>query len=114
MYSKKGQGLSLNVIIIAALALIVLVVLIVIFTSRTADFDQQVGKESRTELIKMRISYGECRPTVEQEGAFATEFAGATSEVEQEAARANFKSEISSCKSSINQDSCEATGCAWK
>ncbi|MBS3098537.1 hypothetical protein J4209_07130, partial [Candidatus Woesearchaeota archaeon] len=33
--NKKAQGLSINVIIIAALALIVLVVLIVIFTGQT-------------------------------------------------------------------------------
>lgn len=34
MKSKKAQGISLNVIIIAALALIVLVVLVAIFTGR--------------------------------------------------------------------------------
>lgn len=35
---KKGQGLSMNVIIIAALALLVLVILSVIFMSRTGVF----------------------------------------------------------------------------
>ena len=36
--SKKGQGLSMNVIIIAALALLVLVILSVIFMSRAGIF----------------------------------------------------------------------------
>ena len=35
---KKGQGLSLNVIIIAAIALIVLVVLVAIFTGRMGEW----------------------------------------------------------------------------
>lgn len=35
---KKGQDLSLNVIIVAALALIVLVVLVAIFTGRIGGF----------------------------------------------------------------------------
>lgn len=40
---KKGQGLSLNVIIIAALALIVLIVLTVIFTGRVSLFNKGVS-----------------------------------------------------------------------
>ncbi len=35
---KKGQGLSINVIIIVAIALIVLVVLIAVFTGRMGGF----------------------------------------------------------------------------
>jgi len=38
--NKKAQGLSINVIIIAALALIVLVVLATIFTGRVRIFSQ--------------------------------------------------------------------------
>ena len=38
MAKKKAQGISMNVIIIAALALIVLVVLLVIFTGRMGIF----------------------------------------------------------------------------
>jgi hypothetical protein len=40
---KKAQGLSLNVIIIAALALLVLVILAVIFMGRTGVFRRQSG-----------------------------------------------------------------------
>ena len=39
--SKKGQGISINVIIIAAIALLVLVVLSVIFLGRFGVFSQK-------------------------------------------------------------------------
>lgn len=38
MFKKRGQGLSINVIIIAVVALIVLVVLIAIFTGKLGGF----------------------------------------------------------------------------
>jgi len=37
---KKGQGLSLNVVILAILAIVVLVFLIFMVTTRTAKFEQ--------------------------------------------------------------------------
>jgi hypothetical protein len=42
MKFKKGQGISLNVIIIAAIALIVLVVLVMIFTGRMNIFGRSL------------------------------------------------------------------------
>jgi len=45
---KKAQGLSLNVIIIAALGLLVLVVLAIIFTGRTGIFVREIEKCSET------------------------------------------------------------------
>ena len=42
---KKGQGLSLNTIIIAAIVLIVLVVLWAIFTGRMGAFAEGVKKQ---------------------------------------------------------------------
>ena len=44
MKNKRGQGLSLNTIIIAAVALIVLVVLVMIFTGRMGAFTGGVNK----------------------------------------------------------------------
>jgi len=41
--NKKGQGISVNVIIIAAIALVVLVVLIAIFTGRFGLFSTGLG-----------------------------------------------------------------------
>jgi len=42
--SKKAQGMSLNVVIIAALGLLVLVVLAIIFTGRTGGFVKETDK----------------------------------------------------------------------
>ena len=42
--NKKAQGMSLNVIIIAALGLLVLVVLAIIFTGRTGVFVKESDK----------------------------------------------------------------------
>ena len=44
---KKGQGISINVIIVAAIALIVLVVLVAIFTGRIAIFGQKVAETGK-------------------------------------------------------------------
>jgi len=41
---KKGQGISINTIIIAAIALIVLVVLVAVFTGRINVFGDKVAK----------------------------------------------------------------------
>ncbi len=49
---KKAQGMSMNVIIIAALALIVLVVLVVVFMNRMGGFT--------TESIRCENNGGRC------------------------------------------------------
>ncbi|MFO7677087.1 MAG: hypothetical protein R6V50_01710 [Thermoplasmatota archaeon] len=48
--SKKGQGLSLNVVVIAALALIVLVVLTAIFAGKIRESSQS-GEKSTQEFL---------------------------------------------------------------
>lgn len=112
--NKKGQGLSLNVIIIAVLALLVLVVLAVIFTGRINLFEKGVSKEADTELIKMKITYGDCRPAAAAEADFKTEFAAAgDDEVAQETAKESFADVISLCKGNRDEASCEAAGCKW-
>lgn len=111
---RKAQGLSLNVIIIAALALIVLVVLIMIFTGRIGLFDRGVQQEGQADLIKLKILYGQCRPTATQEASFTSELSKSESVDDQEAAKAAFQDEISRCKSSSNSKvSCEDSGCRW-
>jgi hypothetical protein len=54
---KKAQGMSMNVIIIAALALLVLVVLSVIFLTRAGVFSR--------ETVNCRQQGGLCVPTSE-------------------------------------------------
>lgn len=68
---KKAQGISLNVIIIAALGLLVLVVLAIIFTGRTGVFVRESDKcelqggrcvESREDCTGLyeRVGWGAC------------------------------------------------------
>jgi len=44
---KKAQGISVNVIIIAAIALIVLVVLVAVFTGRMGWFSELLGQKEK-------------------------------------------------------------------
>lgn len=112
---KKGQGLSLNVIIVAALALIVLVVLVVVFTGRIGIFEEGVSKESQAELVKLKISYGDCRPTATVESGFITAYNQAETTAIKEEAVADFKDIINECKAlSDDRSICEAADCKWK
>ncbi len=118
---KKGQGLSLNVIIIAALALIVLVVLVVIFTGRIGVFEAGVSKEGQAELVQLKLSYGKCRPTTSLESSFLrsiTEADKSSSREDQdrlkEEARSSFKDEIDRCAAEeSDRASCESQDCRW-
>lgn len=113
--NKRGQGLSLSVIIIAALALIVLVVLVMVFTGRIGVFEKGLSEEGKTELIKMRIQYGDCRPTATAEATFDTELSQAESTEAKEQAKASFISDqVDRCKALSNDKGvCEAGGCKW-
>lgn len=59
--NKRGQGISINTIVIAAIALIVLVVLIAIFTGRIGIFGQSVERETRG-----RVCTDSCFPTAKE------------------------------------------------
>lgn len=115
VFSKKGQGMSLNVIIVAALALIVLVVLIVVFTGRVQIFKEGVSKEGSQELAGLKIYYGKCHPSGSFEEKFLTEFERAELPEEQDLAKADFKREIDRCKDfSESLDVCQSeSGCTW-
>lgn len=54
---KRGQGISMNVIIIAAIALLVLVVLSVIFLTRTGIWSR--------ETVNCRVQGGSCVSTAD-------------------------------------------------
>lgn len=115
MNDKRGQGLSLNVIIIAIIALVVLVVLIAIFTGKMGYFQEGIDKEGQTELISLKLGYGDCHPSKSSESSFSSDFASAELSEEKDLARSRFKSVISRCKSfSENKDVCESeSGCTW-
>ncbi len=119
--NKKGQGLSLNVIIVAAIALIVLVVLVAVFTGRIGLFEKTIGSEADSELRSMQAFYGKCQPSPSQEVAFKAEYGQAANvESEQEAelirqeAKASLRAESDRCKNEgVDRTSCENIRCTW-
>ena len=113
--SKKGQGLSLNVIIIAALALIVLVVLVAIFTGQIGGFRSGVDKTGDVELTQMRISYGDCHPQTAKETEFSDRVGRAPTADEKDRERSTFDDEISRCDElSSDKGLCESSGCKYQ
>ena len=112
--NKRGQGLSLNVIIVAAIALIVLVLLVMIFTGRIAIFKSGVGEAGDAELIKLKISYGNCHPTTSKETSFRTEMGKATTDSAKDTAIGTLKQEMSRCQAYSTETNCLAATCAWK
>ena len=114
MANKKGQGLSLTTIIVAALALIVLVVLVMVFTGRIGTFERGLSDEGKVELVKMRIQYGQCQPTAKSELNFDTLLSAAESTEAQSGEKADFLDEISRCKGmSDDKAVCESNNCVW-
>ncbi|MBT3298628.1 hypothetical protein HN385_06885 [archaeon] len=111
---KKGQGLSLTVIIVAALALIVLVILAIIFSGRMASFNEDISKEGTTELTALKITYGSCHPTQSAENNFLSGMQSEDSSVTDET-RSTLKSEISRCRGEgTDSSNCISTGCDWE
>jgi len=117
--NKQGQGLSLNVIIIAAIALVVMVILITIFVGKTGDFAGKVGEEADSELLGMKPIYGTCHPSATAEVSFKTSFvqAGLLDDEQQQMinkaeAKSNFKQEIERCRNIAEKDNC-LDGCSW-
>lgn len=57
---KKAQGISLSVIIIAAIALIVLIVLVAIFTGKIGSFSDSYSNTTQSATSKVCGSQGYC------------------------------------------------------
>jgi hypothetical protein len=121
MINKRGQGLSLNVIIVAAIALVVLVVLIAIFAGRAGDFDEKVSNEAKQELTVMKTFYGSCHPGALQEATFVTKYSLAIIEdtesdrlVGKSEAKAKLQTQSDKCRQLTDEDNCVNDGaCAW-
>lgn len=97
---KKGQGLPLNVIVIAIIVLVVLVVIISIFMGKIVSFDKGVSEQSKFELIKFKPSYGSCHPTASEENNFLKKLADAqkvNSPDDEAKARSEFQQTIANC-----------------
>lgn len=120
--SRKGQGLSLNAIIIAVLALVVLVVLIVVFTGKIGDFQVQLGGQAKTELRGIKAFYGDCHPVSGDEGTFLAEYDRAVrdqslSQQAKEQAKAaasdTLKGKATYCGDFVEQAECPLD-CSWR
>jgi hypothetical protein len=114
--NKKGQGLSLNVIIVAALALIVLVVLAAIFVGRIGMFDRGISEEGQSDLLKARVGYGTCHPSDGVENTFLSTMETAVNDqAAQSAAYDNLIQKVRECKAEgADQTTCESvSGCFW-
>ena len=57
---KKGQGLPLSVIIIAAIAILVLVVLIAVFTGRIAIFGEEIEAQTTICCEQKNVAANKC------------------------------------------------------
>ena len=120
MFNKKGQGLSLNVIIVAAIALIVLVVLVMVFTGRIGIFESQIGGEAKSELTAMQTFYGNCHPGAGAETSFQIAYTVAAEKDDsaeaaqgKAEAKAEFQEEINNCKAYGDKSECNSNGCRW-
>ena len=51
-HNLKSQGISVNIIIIAAIALIVLVVLVAVFTGNFGDWTKKLTERSENDCVK--------------------------------------------------------------
>jgi len=80
--SKKAQGISINVIIVAAVALLVLVVLSVIFLGRLGIFGSQVGQCENKGGQCLDVSGSSCNQ--ESGGDYPTAFSGWGCEFEED------------------------------
>ena len=72
-----------------------------------------MSEEGDSELVKMRISYGACRPTASDEATFKSAYSSAESLNAKDQTRSDFMTVISQCKSFTDKGSCEAGGCRW-
>lgn len=110
--NKKGQGLSLTTIIVAAIALIVLVVLVMIFTGRIGVFKGGVEKAGQEELVTMRLNYGDCQPGKAAEDSFLGDLTAAgEDEAMKDTYRSDFNRVIGDCKA-LGEGDC-ASPCVW-
>ena len=121
---KKGQGISLNVIIIAAIALIVLVVLIAIFTGRLNVFNRELGQVSDAEVFRVQaMSDSRCVPSKEGISGINDEVKDLSELQAKSTYNQRIQDLVNICASNVlsirsetdNRDVCNAvSGCTWK
>ncbi len=110
LFDKKGQGLSLNVIIVAALALVVLVILVVVFTGGIGDFTSGINE------AELKTGYGVCHPKATSLAQLKIELKTAGDDAVKVA---GLKEEFNDVKVTCNKYShdetqCKDNECSWK
>lgn len=99
---RRGQGLSITTIIVAAIALVVLVILIAIFTGRIAIFQKGVSQT------------GACSGTIEcNQFTDANSCEGVGCSWNPDSAPSCSGSANKFCVSYTTQSACEGVGCTW-
>lgn len=122
--NKKAQGISLNVIIIAAIALIVLVVLVAIFTGRLGKLPSQLEEVSDAEVFRVQaMSTSRCVPSKQGIANIKAGLVGESELVANQKYNEEVQALISNCAAFVlsgraeedNRNSCNAgTGCVWR
>jgi hypothetical protein len=77
---------------------VVLVVIIAIFVTRTGQFDRDVSREGNLDLIKLKASYGACRPSLDAETDFIYKFNNAETSELKSAFKGRFANLVDACK----------------
>ena len=110
---KRARGLPLTTIVIAIIVLVVLVLLVAIFTGQISRTDRDLQQQGNVELISVRLSYGQCRPSPSKEQMFMSEYNTAASEQLKADAKTRFLRVVSECDVNTAQEQCIANGCVW-
>lgn len=121
---KKGQGLSLNTIIIAAIVLIVLVVLWAVFTGRMGVFSKGVTDVTKGGTCieaggKVNTEVEGCSSAcIRVYGQFSDISAGqiCCKPAKSEACTGSYQDATGAtkdCGNLIGQEACQSAGCSW-
>ena len=117
MFNKnnKGQGLSINTIILAALAVVVLVVLIAIFTGRLGMFSSTLvstnAEKTKDSALNSCIPLDKYYQDIE-----AAQIAYNKDKTEREALDKAIEAknkELTTCKENNIVDACDPSNCQW-
>jgi len=109
---KRGQGISINIIIIAAIALLVLVVLVAIFSGRMGLFGRELDLTTRGtcvaqggQVVARDVCPDNCRTVY---GSFNDVGAGSIC-----CKPAEVCIGASTCSGYLSEATCRTAGCSW-
>jgi hypothetical protein len=113
MFNRKGQGLSLNVIILAVLAIVILVLLVVLVVNYLGKTQVTIGDMPPSLALMQAKDYKDCHPNSVAEKAYADQYNSAPSDEGKQQADNDFLGKIAECGKYTVQEDCPASSCAW-